>query len=103
MLTSLSISRYPILVSYDDAWSILSNAGQLLPRIESNNIMSGNISISHLRTYLTITDDREDDITIVRTFIIFMMGHLWFQMANDSVPLGYLTAVADLDEAAKYD
>ncbi|KAF6135903.1 hypothetical protein GIB67_006795 [Kingdonia uniflora] len=32
-----------------------------------------------------------------------MMGHLWFQTANDSVPLGYLAAVADLDSAAQYD
>ncbi|KAF6162777.1 hypothetical protein GIB67_029046 [Kingdonia uniflora] len=29
-------------------------------------------------------------------------GHLWFQTANDTVPLRYLAAVADLDEAAQY-
>ncbi|KAF6166430.1 hypothetical protein GIB67_034981 [Kingdonia uniflora] len=103
MLTSLSIGRYPTQVPYDDAWSILSNARQLLPNIESNNIKSGNVSISHLRTYLTIAVDREDDITIVRAFILFMMRYLWFQTANDIVPLGYLAGVADLDEAAQYD
>ncbi|KAF6159591.1 hypothetical protein GIB67_008020 [Kingdonia uniflora] len=48
------------------------------------------------------TADREDDITIARAFIFFMMGHLWFQTANDTVPLGYLAVVADLDEAAQY-
>ncbi|KAF6167837.1 hypothetical protein GIB67_027615 [Kingdonia uniflora] len=78
MLTSLSIGRYPIQVSYDDTWSILSNARQLLPNIESSNIKSGNVNISHLRTYLTITGDWENDITIAHAFIIFMMGHLWF-------------------------
>ncbi|KAF6162761.1 hypothetical protein GIB67_029030 [Kingdonia uniflora] len=31
------------------------------------------------------------------------MGHLWFQTANDTVPLEYHTIVADLDEAAQYD
>ncbi|KAF6143823.1 hypothetical protein GIB67_016744 [Kingdonia uniflora] len=31
------------------------------------------------------------------------MGHLWFQTANDTVPLGYLAAVNDLDSAAQYD
>ncbi|KAF6140836.1 hypothetical protein GIB67_042249 [Kingdonia uniflora] len=31
------------------------------------------------------------------------MGHLWFQTANDTIPLGYLATVADLDEAAQYD
>ncbi|KAF6138455.1 hypothetical protein GIB67_022489 [Kingdonia uniflora] len=103
MLTSLSIGRYPIQVSYDDAWSVLSNARQLLPNIKFSNIKSGNVSISHLRTYLTITGDWEDDITIARTFILFMMGYLWFQMANDTVPLGYLAAVADLYEAAEYE
>ncbi|KAF6150206.1 hypothetical protein GIB67_023161 [Kingdonia uniflora] len=103
MLTSLSIGRYPTQVPYDDAWTVLSNARQLLPNIESNNIKSGNVSISHLRTYLTIAADREDDITISRAFILFMMGHLWFQTANDTVPLGYLAVVADLDEAAQYD
>ncbi|KAF6155772.1 hypothetical protein GIB67_007419 [Kingdonia uniflora] len=46
---------------------------------------------------------REDDITIARAFILFMMGHLWFQTANDTVPLGYLAAVNDLDLAAQYD
>ncbi|KAF6171268.1 hypothetical protein GIB67_036936 [Kingdonia uniflora] len=81
----------------------LSNARQLLPNIDSSHIKSGNVSISHLRTHLTIAADRDDDITIARIFIIFMMGHLWFQTANDTVLLGYLAAVADLDEAAQYD
>ncbi|KAF6169817.1 hypothetical protein GIB67_034209 [Kingdonia uniflora] len=76
---------------------------QLFPNIDSSHIKSGNVRISHLRTYLTIAADREDDITIVRTFILFIMGHLWFQTVNDTVPLGYLAAVADLDEAAQYD
>ncbi|KAF6150237.1 hypothetical protein GIB67_000111 [Kingdonia uniflora] len=70
---------------------------------QNSHIKSGNVSIVHLRTYLTIAADREDDITIVRTFILFMMGYLWFQTANDAVPLGYLTAVNDLDSAAQYD
>ncbi|KAF6161047.1 hypothetical protein GIB67_007688 [Kingdonia uniflora] len=74
MLSSLSIGRYPTKVSYDDTWSILSNARQLLPNIDYSHINSKNVSISHLRTYLTIAADREDDITIVRTFILFMMG-----------------------------
>ncbi|KAF6176291.1 hypothetical protein GIB67_023582 [Kingdonia uniflora] len=100
MLTSLSIGRYPTQVPYDDTWSILSNARQLLPNIDSNHIKSGNVSIAHLRTYLTVEADRDDDITIVRVFILFMMGHLWFQTANDTVPLGYLAAVNDLDSAA---
>ncbi|KAF6135036.1 hypothetical protein GIB67_014085 [Kingdonia uniflora] len=100
MLTSLSIGRYPTQVSYDNPWCILSNARQLLCNIDSSHIKSGNVSILHLRTYLTIRVDQEDDITIVLSFILFMMGYLWFQMANDTVPLGYLAAVADLDEAA---
>ncbi|KAF6172403.1 hypothetical protein GIB67_025908 [Kingdonia uniflora] len=90
-------------VPYDDAWSVLSNARQLFPNIDFSHIKSGNVSISHLMTYLTITTDRKDDITIARAFIIFMMGHLWFQTANDTVPLGYLTVVANLEEAAQYD
>ncbi|KAF6160116.1 hypothetical protein GIB67_018896, partial [Kingdonia uniflora] len=100
MLTSLSIARYPTQVSYDDAYSILSNARQLLLNNESNNIKGGNVIISYLWTYLTIAADREDDITIARAFIFFMMGYLWSQMANDTVLLGYLAAVADLDEVA---
>ncbi|KAF6138157.1 hypothetical protein GIB67_033571 [Kingdonia uniflora] len=103
MMTSLSIGRYPTQVLYDDARSVLSNARQLLPNINSSHIKSGNVSISHLRTYLTVTDDRDDDITIARAFIHFMMGYLWFQTVNDTVPLGYLTAVANLDSAAQYD
>ncbi|KAF6157485.1 hypothetical protein GIB67_004423 [Kingdonia uniflora] len=90
-------------VSYDDTWSILSNVRQLLPNIDLSHIKSRNVSIAHLRTYLTVAADREDDITIAHVFIIFMMGHLWFQTANDNVPLGYLAAVADLDSAAQYD
>ncbi|KAF6135530.1 hypothetical protein GIB67_015383 [Kingdonia uniflora] len=103
MLTSLSIGKHPTQVSYDDAWCVLSNARQLLPNIDSNHIKSRNVNLSHLRTYLTIDADREDDITIVRVFILFMMGHLWFQTADDSVLLGYLAAMTDLDEAAQYD
>ncbi|KAF6140134.1 hypothetical protein GIB67_028940 [Kingdonia uniflora] len=103
MLTSLSIGRYPTQVPYGDTWSIISNARQLLPNIDSNHIKSWSVSIVHLRTYLTVVADREDDITIARTFILFMMGHLWFQTANDTVPLGYLAAVNDLDSAAQYD
>ncbi|KAF6141675.1 hypothetical protein GIB67_001227 [Kingdonia uniflora] len=103
MLTSLSIGRYPTQVPYDDTWSILSNARQLLPNIDSSHIKSGNVSIAHLRTYLTVKANRDDDITIACAFILFMMGHLWFQTANDTVPLGYLTAVNDLDSAAQYD
>ncbi|KAF6159771.1 hypothetical protein GIB67_030029 [Kingdonia uniflora] len=103
ILISLSISRYSTQVPYDDAWNVLSNARQLLPNIDFSHIKSGNVNISHLRMYLTIAADRDDDITIARTFILFMLGHLWFQTANDTVPLGYLTAVADLDEAAQYD
>ncbi|KAF6146945.1 hypothetical protein GIB67_036664 [Kingdonia uniflora] len=75
----------------------------MLPNIDFSHIKSGNVSISHLRTYLTIAVDREDDITISHAFILFMMGHLWFQTANNTVPLGYLTTVADLDEVAQYD
>ncbi|KAF6139156.1 hypothetical protein GIB67_023209 [Kingdonia uniflora] len=103
MLTSLSIGRYLTQVLYGDAWYILSNTKQLLPRIECSNIKSGNVSILHLKMYLTITDDREDGITIIHAFIFFIMGHLWFKTTNDTVPLGYLAAVADLDEAAEYD
>ncbi|KAF6165679.1 hypothetical protein GIB67_012576 [Kingdonia uniflora] len=103
MLTSLSIGRYLTQVSYNDAWYILSNARQLFPNIDFSHIKSGNISISYLRTYLTIAADREDNITIARAFILFMMEHLWFQMANDTVLLGYLATVADLEEAAQYD
>ncbi|KAF6176122.1 hypothetical protein GIB67_000216 [Kingdonia uniflora] len=103
MLTSLSIGRYPTQVSYDDTWSILPNASQLLPNIDSSHIKSESVSIAHLKTYLTIEADREDDITIARAFILFVMGHLWFQTANDTVLLGYLAAVNDLDSAAQYD
>ncbi|KAF6151715.1 hypothetical protein GIB67_001998 [Kingdonia uniflora] len=103
MMTSLSIGRYPTQVPYDGVWSILSSARQLLLNIDSNHIKSGNVSIAHLKTYLTVKIYREDDITIARAFILFMMGHLWFQMANDTVPLGYLAAVNDLDLAAQYD
>ncbi|KAF6175291.1 hypothetical protein GIB67_000612 [Kingdonia uniflora] len=81
----------------------LSNARQFLPNIDSSHIKSGNVSIAHLRMYLTIAADREDDITIARDFIIFMMGHLWFQTANETIPLGYLAAVNDLDSAAQHD
>ncbi|KAF6148133.1 hypothetical protein GIB67_011908, partial [Kingdonia uniflora] len=49
------------------------------------------------------TADRDDDITIAYVFILFMMGHLWFQTANDTVQLGFLATVADLEEAAQYD
>ncbi|KAF6142092.1 hypothetical protein GIB67_037010 [Kingdonia uniflora] len=92
-----------LTVSYDNTWSILSNARQLLPNIDSSHIKSENVSISHLRTYLTVVDDRDDDITIAYAFILFKMGHLWFQTANDTIPLEYLAAVADLDSAAQYD
>ncbi|KAF6175159.1 hypothetical protein GIB67_022840, partial [Kingdonia uniflora] len=87
----------------DNTWSILSNARQLLPDIDSHNIKSENVSISHLRSYLTVVAEREDDITIVRAFILFMMRYLWFQTANDTVPLGYLVVVNNLDSAAQYD
>ncbi|KAF6139803.1 hypothetical protein GIB67_009650, partial [Kingdonia uniflora] len=87
----------------DDTLSILSNARQLLPNIDSSHIKSGNVSIAHLRTYLTVATDREDDIFIARVFIRFMMGHLWFQTANNTVPLRYLAAVVDLDSATQYD
>ncbi|KAF6151589.1 hypothetical protein GIB67_021775 [Kingdonia uniflora] len=103
MLTSLSIGRYLTQIPYDDTWSILSNAWQLLPNIDSSHIKNGNVSIAHFRTYLTVAADRENNITIAHTFILFMMGHLWFQTANDAVPLGYLAAVNDLDSAAQYD
>ncbi|KAF6135125.1 hypothetical protein GIB67_040436 [Kingdonia uniflora] len=103
MLTSLSIGRYPTQIPYGDTWSILSNARQLLPNIDSSHKKSRNVSISYLRAHLTIATDREDDITIARIFILFMMGHLGFQTANDAVPLGYLAAVADLDSATQYD
>ncbi|KAF6141814.1 hypothetical protein GIB67_031881 [Kingdonia uniflora] len=103
MLISLPIGRYPTEVPYDDVWSILSNARQLLPNIDSSHIKSGNVSIAHLKTYLTVEIHREDDITIARAFILFMMGHLWFQTDNNTVPLGYLAAVNDLDLAAQYD
>ncbi|KAF6168125.1 hypothetical protein GIB67_011510 [Kingdonia uniflora] len=103
MLTSLSIDQYPTQVPYDGTWSILSNVRQLLSNIDSSHIKNENVNIAHLRTYLTIAADREDDITIARAFILFMMRHLWIQMANDTVPLGYLAAVVDLDSAAQYD
>ncbi|KAF6154320.1 hypothetical protein GIB67_026776 [Kingdonia uniflora] len=103
MVTSLSIDRYPTQVPYDDAWSILSNARQLLPNIDSNHIKSGNVRIAHLKTYLTVEIHREDDITIARAFILFMMGHLWFQTANDTIPLGYLAVVNDMDLVVQYD
>ncbi|KAF6167723.1 hypothetical protein GIB67_017218 [Kingdonia uniflora] len=103
MLTSFSIGQYPTQVSYDSAWSVLSNTRQFLLNIDSSHIKSGNVSILHLRTYLTVADDREHHITIARAFILFMMGHLWFQTANDTVLLGYLAAAADLDSAAQYD
>ncbi|KAF6138584.1 hypothetical protein GIB67_032478, partial [Kingdonia uniflora] len=53
--------------------------------------------------YLTVPDDREGDITITHAFILFMMGHLWFQTANDTISLRFLAAMADLDSVAQYD
>ncbi|KAF6138186.1 hypothetical protein GIB67_011026 [Kingdonia uniflora] len=103
MLASLSIGRYPTQVPYDDTWSILSNARQLLPNIDYNHVKSGSVNITHLRTYLTVVAEREDNITIARAFMLFIMGHLWFQTANDTVPLGYLAAVNDLDSAVQHD
>ncbi|KAF6158949.1 hypothetical protein GIB67_042030, partial [Kingdonia uniflora] len=103
MLTSLPINKYPTQLSYDDRWSIISEAMKLFPNIISNNIKSGNVSIAHLRQYLTVTDNRSIDSTVARAFILFMMGHLWFQTASDIVPLEYLEAIADLDEAPSYD
>ncbi|KAF6151253.1 hypothetical protein GIB67_002952, partial [Kingdonia uniflora] len=91
------------VVPYDDAWSILSNTWQLLPNIDSSHIKSGNVSIAHFKMYLTVEINQEDDITIARAFILFMMGHLCFQTANDTFPLGYLAAVNDLDLAAQFD
>ncbi|KAF6135923.1 hypothetical protein GIB67_006815 [Kingdonia uniflora] len=91
------------IVPYDDTWSILSNARQLLHNIDSSHIKSGNVSIAHLRTYLTIEADWEENITIARAFILFMIGHLWFQTANDTVAPGYLATMNDLDSAAQYD
>ncbi|KAF6164257.1 hypothetical protein GIB67_010227, partial [Kingdonia uniflora] len=67
------------------------------------HIKSGNVNIAHLRTYLTVEADREDDIIIAHAFILFMIRYLWFQTVNDTVPLGYLAAVNDLDSAAQYD
>ncbi|KAF6138006.1 hypothetical protein GIB67_041879 [Kingdonia uniflora] len=58
---------------------------------------------AHLKTYLTVEIHREGDIIIARAFILFMMGHLWFQTDNNTVPLGYLATVNDLDLAAQYD
>ncbi|KAF6176713.1 hypothetical protein GIB67_025777 [Kingdonia uniflora] len=81
----------------------LTERWQLLPNIDSSHIKSGNVRIAHLRTYLTVAADREDDITIASAFILFMMGYLWFQTANDIVPLGYLATVIDLDSTAQYD
>ncbi|KAF6151429.1 hypothetical protein GIB67_020653 [Kingdonia uniflora] len=75
----------------------------IFPNIYSSHIKSEDISISYLRMYLTITADWEDDITIARPFILFMMGHLLFQTANDTILPGYLAAMSDLDEAAQYD
>ncbi|KAF6141118.1 hypothetical protein GIB67_006563 [Kingdonia uniflora] len=92
-----------LTVPYDDTWSILSNVRQLVPKINSSHIKSENVSIVYLRMYLTVEADREDDITIAHAFILFMIGHLWFQTANDTVPLGYLAAVNDLNPAAQYD
>ncbi|KAF6154033.1 hypothetical protein GIB67_026687 [Kingdonia uniflora] len=103
MLTSLSIGRYLTQMPYDDTWLILSNTRQLLPNIESIHINSGNVSITHLRTYLTVVADRVDDITIAHTFILFMMGHLWFQTANNTIPLGYIAAMNNLDSTAQYE
>ncbi|KAF6150867.1 hypothetical protein GIB67_020950 [Kingdonia uniflora] len=68
-----------------------------------SHIKCENVNIAHLRTYLTVAADRDDDITIARAFILFIVGHLWFQTANDTVPLGYLGPVNDLDSAAQYD
>ncbi|KAF6142258.1 hypothetical protein GIB67_012107 [Kingdonia uniflora] len=71
--------------------------------IKRCHIKSGNVSIAHLRTYLTVAADLEDDITIAHVFIFFMIGHLWFQTANDTVPLEYLATVNNLDSATQYD
>ncbi|KAF6164424.1 hypothetical protein GIB67_025250 [Kingdonia uniflora] len=53
-----------IQVPYDDTWYILSNVRQLPPNIDFSHIKSGNVSIAHLRMYLIVEADREDDITI---------------------------------------
>ncbi|KAF6170909.1 hypothetical protein GIB67_014726 [Kingdonia uniflora] len=103
MLTSLPIGKYPTQLSYDDRQSVISEAMKLLPRITSNNTKSGNVIIAYLKKYLTVTDDRSNDSTVARAFILFMMRHLWFQTANNTIPLRYLEAMADLGEAPSYD
>ncbi|KAF6176107.1 hypothetical protein GIB67_000201 [Kingdonia uniflora] len=97
-----------LIHAFTERWCHLTTHGLFYPmrdncNIDSSHMKSRNVSITHLRMYLTVTADREDDIIIARAFIIFMMGHLWFQTANDTVPLGYLAAVNDLNSAAQYD
>ncbi|KAF6165621.1 hypothetical protein GIB67_002443 [Kingdonia uniflora] len=75
----------------------------MLPNIDFSHIKSGNVSISHLRTYLTIAVDREDDITIFSCFYPLHDGTFVVPNGKHTVPLGYLTTVADLDEVAQYD
>ncbi|KAF6157927.1 hypothetical protein GIB67_015243 [Kingdonia uniflora] len=72
MLTLLPIGKYPTQLPYDDRWSVISEARQLLPRITSNNTKSGNVSIAHLRTYLTVTDNQSNGSTVARdrTFMV---------------------------------
>ncbi|KAF6170535.1 hypothetical protein GIB67_031943 [Kingdonia uniflora] len=96
-------STMPKFRGTKDPERAVTRSRQLLSNIDFSHIKSLNVSIAHLRTYLTVAADREDDIIIARAFILFMMRYLWFQTANDTVPLGYLAAVADLDSAAQYD
>ncbi|KAF6154831.1 hypothetical protein GIB67_033860 [Kingdonia uniflora] len=99
MFTTLTIIASAIMFKDWSGQDVSSIASEICGFII---VLSGTI-ILHSTGEQEVASPAGGYIIIARAFILFMMRYLWFQTANDTVPLGYRAAVADLDSAAQYD
>ncbi|KAF6152428.1 hypothetical protein GIB67_038051 [Kingdonia uniflora] len=86
---------------YDDKYSRLDEAEKMFPRITSNDIRHGNITLPYLETWKVILNlklnnyNQDMDIVYAKASIAYMIGNIFFSNASTSVLTGYLAALTD--------
>lgn len=105
MLTGIEVGvldRIP--VPFDSDFESVETFSAHLPGLESHDVVCGAVTLTRLQQY--IAHHRADihmPDAVTRAFLIYLLGSTFFSNQKNTVRLGYLAALTDLDALQTFD
>ena len=105
MLTGIEVGvldRIPVPFDFD--FESVETFSAHLPGLESHDVVCGAVTLTRLQQY--IAHHRADihmSDAVTRAFLIYLLGSTFFSNQKNTIRLGYLAALTDLDALHTFD